>query len=476
MPRRARYEPRGDRPLAFHAASLMVAFGAPDTAEPFEMVGKAAVVTVVGPLVHASDPFCFFDSYDAVVARVSEAAQSDAAAVVMKCDSPGGDALGCFEAARSLRTISEETGKPIYVYADGLLASAAYALACGATKIYGPAAAVIGSVGVLQTRTDTTKADAMQGLKYELIASGARKLDSNPHVAASDATLAEMQSKVDAMADLFFDLVEELRGVKASVVKGFEANTFLARDAVANGLADGVMSFAELIAMVAAGGVVSAKAQAAPETGMNKKEMRAWLAKMAEGTGEEAEKAKAALKCLDDDEAPPPPKDDKKEPPAPAKAEGDPPPPKDDKKDDDEGAKALVALTAQVHALQAERAKEAEDKERAELFAKRPDFSAQTRETLSKVSLQVVREAVEKWPKIVGLVAAEAMAQGTRGESQGTGDARTPKLPPGEAQALSARMGLSVSKPVVRREGNAMTFPVVSRETAVAMTSKDKVA
>lgn len=478
MPRAARYEPRGDRPLAFHAASLMLAFGAADTSEPFEIIGNAAVVSIAGPLVHAGGPFCFFDSYDAIVARVSAALKSDASFVVLKFDSPGGDAMGCMEAARAIRALGRAAEKKIYAFADGMLASAAYALACAADAIYTPEAALVGSVGVLQTLVDVTRADAMQGLKFDLVASGARKLDSNPHVAVSEATLAEVQSKVDGLAGLFFELVEELRGVKASAVKALEANTFLGREAVANGLADGVMSFSELIAMGATGDVVKPKAQAAPESEMDKKEMRAWLAKMAEGTGEEAEKAKAALKCLDESDAPPP-KDEKKDPPAEekkeAKAEFPPPPAKDEKKDDDD-TKAAVTALAEVRQLKAERAREVEDRTRAELFARRPDFSEQERKTLAKVSLDLLREAVETWPKIVGLVSHEATVRGTQGKNQGDESARVAQLPPAEAQAMAERMGLSASTATVRRDGNTMTFPVITGDQAKALASKGKVA
>ena len=63
-------------------------------AEPFELRGKAAIVTIDGPL-QTSGWFC--DTYDRVLERAKAAIDSSAEVVVMRVSSPGGDVFGCFD-------------------------------------------------------------------------------------------------------------------------------------------------------------------------------------------------------------------------------------------------------------------------------------------------------------------------------------------------------------------------------------------
>lgn len=466
--------PRHGGVLAIAAGSYGMEFEASDCSRPFETAGQVAIVDIRGPLVQHTD--WLWDSYDSITARVAAAMASPCTSVVLRMDSPGGDALGCMEAARELRELATKAGKPLYAYADGMIASAAYALACAATKIFVPPAGFVGSVGVMKPLVDTTAMDRAMGLNFAVIASGSRKLDGNPHVAISEGAIAETQAQVDSLAELFFALVSEMRGVPADDVRVLQAALFHGEKAVSAKLADGVATFNELLAMVAAGPKPKAT-QAETVNVMDKKEMRAWLSKMAEGEGEAAEKAKAALKCLDEsDEAPPEKKKDE-----PAAADAPPPEKKDtaaaappaveEKKDPD--AKALVAIVHTLQASIAERdakdAKAAELAHRTSLLASRPDFSATVKASLMKGDLATLEDAVKNWergPALAMATAAAAQVHGTRGQEQG--NARGSQLSPAEKADLDARMGLGSQKKAIRREGRGMVFGAMSAEDARA--------
>lgn len=467
--RRARYTPRHAGILAVTAGSFGVEFDAPENARPFETSGNIAIVDIRGPIMQHAD-WCW-DSYDAISARVAAAFASNCSAVVLRIDSPGGDALGCFETTRELRQLAVTSKKPLYAYADGMIASAAYALACAAEMIFVPPAGFVGSVGVLKPLVDATAMDRAMGLNFTMIASGSRKLDGNPHVQTSEAAITETQAQVDSLAELFFALVADMRpGVSADEVRGLQAAVFHGEKAVSAKLADRVVTFNELLAIVASGNAKALSAGA--EIAMNYKELRAALEKMAEGDGEEADKAKKALAAMDQADKP---ADDKGgEKPKEAAADAEPPPApekkKDDDKGDDESAKALVSLTATVHALQAKLAAKDDAEARAKLFAQRTDFSAETKATLAKAPIEMLREAVEKWPRIAASPAAASTVQGTPGAGVGEGGdaARTGQLPPKEREEVDARMGLTSKKSPIRREGRAIVFGAMTPEDAHA--------
>jgi capsid assembly protease len=234
--------------LAFDAGWLasyaLDGIGGASAAPANEEHGAIAVVNVRGPLMHHACPE--FDSYDAIKERVAKALTSPARAVVLRIDSPGGLVSGCFDAAVELRRMAARTGKRLVAYAEQAT-SASYALACGCAKIYASAAGSVGSIGVIDTVLDVTALDQAQGVRLEIVTSGARKADSNPHTALSEAKLAATQTSVDAVAQLFFQLVAEARGIDAGAVQALEAATFPGVTAKGKGLVDQIATIEEAL-------------------------------------------------------------------------------------------------------------------------------------------------------------------------------------------------------------------------------------
>ena len=419
-------------------------------AKGVEKIGEVAVLDIRGPLVQHSSPWCPWDSYDAIEERVRAAVAESPKAVVLRIDSPGGDALGCFECARSLRKMCAEKEIRLLAYCDGQIASAAYALACAASEIWIPSAAEVGSIGVLKGRPDVTALNAAQGFAFYFFASGARKLDGNPNVAMTKEEAEATQAKVDEFAALFFDFVAEMRPkLTAADVKSVEASLVFGRAAVTKGLADGVVEWGDLLAMVASGKpVAGTSSEASTETEMDKKEMRAFLSSLAESKDEEtAKKAKAALKCLDEDGDN---DGDKKEEEAKAKAEAEEKEKKDaeakaaaeEKEKAEAKAKASTDTAfkalAKVHELESKLQARDEADERAKLFAKRPDFSAEVRATLETLPIERVREAVEKWPRVTATSHSSANALTPGGAEREQKPAYVPRLTVEEERILAS--------------------------------------
>jgi signal peptide peptidase SppA len=238
-----------------------------------DLSGQVAVVEVMGPLAQraAADFFGFVDGYDGIEARFAEALAANPDAIVLRIDSPGGDAAGCFEAVKRMRAAAQAAGKPVVAFADEMAASAAYALACVADSgIVAPSSGMVGSVGVIAMHASQSRLLADAGIDVSVFRSGKRKAEGTAVEPLSDDAAAAMQSHVDALAQQFGALVAEARGTTADAVLGYEGAIFTAAEAVKNGLADRIGTLDDAVAM-------AAKAARARRREKNMQELKAAL-------------------------------------------------------------------------------------------------------------------------------------------------------------------------------------------------------
>lgn len=219
------------------------------------------VINVQGPLEHHAG-WCW-DNYENIVRRVhcamsgkskpdqaGNAKPDPACAVVLRIDSPGGEAAGTMSMHRRLRKMREHYDVPLYAYADEMACSAAYALASAADEIWLPDTGVVGSIGVIATLFDRTKANAQYGLQVELVTSGKYKADNHADRPLDDGIRGRVQRRVLDMAKRFWGIVAEARGSDPKSVAALEAGTFMGKRAIAAGVADGVADFEEFLGLV----------------------------------------------------------------------------------------------------------------------------------------------------------------------------------------------------------------------------------
>jgi capsid assembly protease len=464
-----RFTPVGPAAILATAWGMEFGFVPPP---PYVLEGNVASVMIVGPLTHHWGMFGV-DTYDAIEARVSAALDSPADVVVLKLDSPGGEAEGAFECGKTLRAMAASKGKQLIAYVDECAASAAYAIACAASAIYLPASARVGSIGVIQCAFDETARNAKEGVNVAVITSGKHKSDGNPHVQFTPEAQAEMQRAVDGLALQFFGHVAAARSIAPEQVKALEAAMLTGYEAVNAGLADGVMSWSELLAMVASKEPSAQAAAGAQESAMTRSEFLAALkAALAEDAPAEPDKDKedmspaefkAALRGMLAEDEPPPaepePKQEDEEPPAEeAKAKA--------RAESDDPVKQALAIAQEAKAeaaqLRSELKAKDEAAQRKALLDARTDLDAKVRAVLESKPLAYVRETLDLIPRSAVAPAAAAQAQPTRGEGQtGDGNSRSPQLPPDEAKALRIRMGLDVGGPQVVREGNQLVMSAI---------------
>lgn len=444
--KRQRFAPHGL--LAVGPKAFGFIFDVPD--EPtVEMRGDVAVVSIRGPLMHHHE-WCF-DSYDDIKARVASALERRPKAVVLNLDSPGGLVSGCFETAKELRALAAAAGVPLHAYVDGQATSAAYALACVGASITVPATGIVGSIGVIDTLVDATAQDAMFGVSFRMIASGARKTDGNPHSKISDDAVFAAQQRVDSLAEIFYAHVNAMRpALGVDQVRALEAGLSHGAEAVALGLADTVGTLDDLLAMLASG------AQATNEgtsTMSAYDDAVAALREAAEGDGEEAENAKRMLAALEG----------KGEKPA-DEPDGDEAPPADGEQKPAEDAK-----TAATSATSARASVDTEDArldriERRQLMATRPDLNEAQRAALAKVPVGALEAALTAIPRgPTQKPAATTQVGGTRGAGQGGTGTRM------SLEQANAALGIKEEAPGgIRREGLATVYPALTPAEARA--------
>jgi signal peptide peptidase SppA len=204
-----------------------------------------AVIPIVGTLVQRAD---WLDAMSGMIGyghieRMFVAALDDPAVkeIILELDSPGGEVAGAFDMADRMYEARGE--KPMTAIATELAASAAYLIASAADEIVVPRTGAVGSIGVVATHVDYSKALDKRGIAVTFIYAGDKKVDGNPYQPLPDSVRAEWQAEIDEVYQLFVETVARNRGISADWVKKTQAAMFMGRHAVDVGLANRVNTF-----------------------------------------------------------------------------------------------------------------------------------------------------------------------------------------------------------------------------------------
>ncbi len=232
----------------------------------YEVIDGVAVITIDGVIAKRMNLFSQISggvSTD-LLARDLKVALVDPSvkAIVLAIDSPGGTVDGTVDIAR---LVYESRGvKHIVAYTDGTMASAAYWIGSAADKVYiGNDATLVGSIGVVATHQDISKAQEMAGVKTTEVYAGKYKRIVSQYAPLSEAGQAYLQDRVDYLYSVFVSAVADNRGVPVEkVLKGMaDGKVFSGRQAVEAGLVDGVATLDALIADMKSGGSPGIKAK-----------------------------------------------------------------------------------------------------------------------------------------------------------------------------------------------------------------------
>ena len=139
-------------------------------------------------------------------------------AVVLRIESPGGDALASDLLWRSVRRLA--AAKPVVASMGDVAASGGYYVAAGAHAIHAEAASLTGSIGVVGGKLDVEELYRRVGIAQEGVERGARAgLLSLARPLTPDERSA-LRGELRSAYELFLDRVAEGRGLSREAVHG----------------------------------------------------------------------------------------------------------------------------------------------------------------------------------------------------------------------------------------------------------------
>ncbi|MBL0319782.1 MAG: S49 family peptidase [Alphaproteobacteria bacterium] len=207
-----------------------------------------AVIPVTGPLFRYANLFTAISgatSYEILAQDFTAAIENpDINAIILNIDSPGGEVNGCSELANMI--FAARGKKPIIAYASGDAASGAYWIASAADQVVASETSGLGSIGVVAVYRGA-KPDKNAPTTIEIVSSQSPFKRLNPE---SDEGRAKLQTRIDAMAEVFVNTLARNRGIEATqVLEQFGGGDILiGAHAVNAGLADRIGSLEKLIA------------------------------------------------------------------------------------------------------------------------------------------------------------------------------------------------------------------------------------
>ncbi|MCQ4631655.1 S49 family peptidase [Shinella sp. CPCC 100929] len=159
-------------------------------------------------------------------------------AIALHIDSPGGESNGCDELAHAIFEARKK--KPIAAFVSGMGCSAAYWLASATSRIVASDAAIVGSVGVVMSYTDNSKARQNAGIQdFNFVSSQSPNKGFAPD---------RVQKMVDDLAAVFVDAVARHRGISAEKVQSWRGGVEIGAQAKSVGMVDGTGRFEDVLA------------------------------------------------------------------------------------------------------------------------------------------------------------------------------------------------------------------------------------
>jgi protease-4 len=137
--------------------------------------------------------------------------KSDAKALLVVIESPGGTVTGSEAVYDALRDVAKK--KPVVALVDSMAASGGYITALGADRIYARETSIVGSIGVIMQYPNVTRLLDMVGVKMEEFKSTPLKASPNPFETATPEATAALNAVIQSSYDWFKRLVKTRRNL-----------------------------------------------------------------------------------------------------------------------------------------------------------------------------------------------------------------------------------------------------------------------
>ena len=205
----------------------------------------AAVVPVVrlSGIIGFSTPLRPGLSLSSVARQLDRAfTMRKAAAVALLINSPGGSPVQSHLIYRRIRDLAAEHKRPVIAFAEDVVASGGYMVACAADEIVCDASSIIGSIGVVGGSFGFAGLMDKIGVERRLYTSGDRKAMLDPFLPEKPEDVERLKAVQRAIHDDFIALVKESRGARLTGPEKdlFSGEFWTGRGAVEFGIADSI--------------------------------------------------------------------------------------------------------------------------------------------------------------------------------------------------------------------------------------------
>ena len=211
------------------------------------------IMPIEGVLAKRMDLMTFFSggiSTEAAQETLAEMLADDQVhSIILSIDSPGGEVDGTENFADAVAAST----KPIVAYVDGQACSGAYWIASQCDAIYAAHnSTVSGSIGVVMSHVDRSKANEMAGKVITDVTAGKYKRVASSNAPLSQEGRQSIQDMIDPIYTVFVDAVAKGRGVSVDTVLADMADgrVFVGDQAIKAGLVDGVATLPQVIAQL----------------------------------------------------------------------------------------------------------------------------------------------------------------------------------------------------------------------------------
>ena len=158
--------------------------------------------------------------------------------IMLVVESPGGTVSGTADAADDV--ILAGSRKPLWTYAEDMIASAAYWIGSNGQRIGSNRTALVGSLGTVGVLYDWSAAAEKNGVKAYVFSTGEFKGAGTPGAEITEKQREYYQALINETNSHFVDAVSKSRGFDAKHL--FDGRVHLAKDAKSLKLIDDVMS------------------------------------------------------------------------------------------------------------------------------------------------------------------------------------------------------------------------------------------
>jgi signal peptide peptidase SppA len=164
-------------------------------------------------------------------------------AVAIQINSPGGSAVQSRQIFQRIRDLSREKNVRVYIFAEDVMASGGYMIACAADEIYADPSSIVGSIGVLYASFGLVDAIRKLGVERRVHTAGEKKMALDMFQPENPDDIERLKEIQRVIHREFIDLVRERRGRKIETQGDdlFTGEFWSGRQALELGLVDGIM-------------------------------------------------------------------------------------------------------------------------------------------------------------------------------------------------------------------------------------------